>query len=940
VVGDGATGVGTVTVSGTDGSGNASTWTSSDQVTIGNSGNGTLLIDIGGTASTAMAIIGHNNGTVGNVTVSGVGGGRVSTWHVDSELDVGDSGTGNMTVLGGGMVSNGGESYVGGAATGVGIVTVSGSDGAGNVSTWVSSSEMRIGYDGNGTVHVDNGGMVHSDSSIVLGYNSGAIGAVATGLVTVSGHDAFGHASTLTTSATLYVGNGIFGSGTGTLQVSDGGVVRSGDGTIGDNVGGNGQATITGAGSTWGVTGNLWVGNQGVGDLQVLDGGMVSVGTGTADIYIGAVVGSSGTVTVSSSTAATSTLSVTGELRVGYVGSGVMTIGKGGLVSVGGNVRLADFGTGTLHLNGDATGRGVLEAGSVIQGAGAATLDLNGGILRATRNESDFLSGFTALTVGTEGAWFDSNAHDIAVATDFTGTSTFNKLGLGTLTLTGNSSTFIGNTEIQAGTLQVDGVLGGQTDVLAGGRLSGTGQVGPTTNFGVIAPGHGNSFGTLTIAGNYTPSGGGLEIKTQLGDDSSPTDHLAITGSTSGVTPVTLINVGGLGAQTQQGIQVVQVNGASNGQFNLANGNYVIGGQSALIAGAYGYVLQKDAADGDWYLRSSLLAAGAPVPPGGAGGAADGPLYQPGVPVYEAYANTLMSLSGVSTLRQRGGDRRYDATDVDRSGVWGRIEGKTSHFEPSVSTTGMHQNIDSWQAQFGVDRILSGEKDGARVVGGVTASYGTADTRVSSVYGDGDIDTKAYGVGTALTWYGEQGAYVDAQAKATWFRSDLSSRLAGSLANGQNGHGYALSIEAGKAFPVREGYSLIPQAQLSYVSSSFGDFTDQFGAQVGSDKGESLQGRLGLALDYQRNWRDAAGKASRLNFYGLINLRREFLDGTRVMVAGTPIDSRPGRTWGGVGVGGDYGWGDNYAIYGEVTADSDLNGSYSVSATAGFRMMF
>ena len=69
------------------------------------------------------------------------------------------------------------------------------------------------------------------------------------------------------------------------------------------------------------------------------------------------------------------------------------------------------------------------------------------------------------------------------------GASSFNKLGAGTLTLSGNSAAFTGNTAIRAGTLQVDGILGGPVNVLAGARLTGTGRVGATTNQGVIAPG-------------------------------------------------------------------------------------------------------------------------------------------------------------------------------------------------------------------------------------------------------------------------------------------------------------------------------------------------------------------------------------------------------------------------------------------------------------------
>lgn len=817
--------------------------------------------------------------SVSSTGVLSPGPASTPVWVVGGDLTVGDGAGGTLTLTGGATVSN--EFGFVGSNGGTGVITVSGGDALGNPSTWTSSFPISVGYSGTGTVLINGGGLVRSDQGLI-GNDSGS--GPGTGTVTVSGRDASGRAS------------------------------------------------------TWAAENNIYVGFLGTGTLNILDGGVVTTslpGGGNAAGFVGYFSGSTGTVNISSSTGDISTWTIRDYLSIGDAGTGTVNIDKGGLIHVGSDVLVSRAGSssGTLNLLGDASGRGVLETGSVIKGSGVvAILNLNGGILRATRDEANFLNGFGALTVGAEGAWFDTNTFSINIDTVFTGTSSFNKLGLGVLTLTGNSATFTGNTDVQAGTLQVDGVLGGTANVSSAGRLTGTGQVGTTTNLGMIAPGHADSFGTLTIAGNYIPLGGGLEIKTQLGNDSSPTDRLVVTGTTAGVTPVTIVNVGGLGAQTQQGIQVVQVNGASNGQFNLANGNYVIGGQSALIAGAYGYVLQKDQADGDWYLRSSLLAAGI-------SDRGDSPLYQPGVPVYEAYANTLLALSSVPTLRQRVGNRHYDAADSSHDGVWARVEGKTSHLKPSVSTSAIRQDIDSWQAQFGVDRVLSGEKDGARVVGGLTARYGTADTQVASIYGNGNIDTKAYGVGTTLTWYGQQGAYVDAQVQATWFSSDLSSRLAGTLVRGQAGRSYAMSVEGGVALPVSGGFSVIPQAQLSYVSSSFG-FKDRFAAQVDSDKGESLQGRLGLAFDYQTNSRDATGQMRRLNLYSLINLKRELLNGTRVIVSGTPFDTRQGRTWAGVGVGGDYAWGERYSIYGEIAADSDLKGSYSASATAGFKMQF
>jgi hypothetical protein len=110
-----------------------------------------------------------------------------------------------------------------------------------------------------------------------------------------------------------------------------------------------------------------------------------------------------------------------------------------------------------------------------------------------------------------------------------------------------------------------------------GGRLQGIGQVGTTTNFagGIIAPG--NSIGTLTVAGNYVGNGGLLEIETVLGDDGSATDMLVVTGDTSGSTNVRVINLGGAGAQTIEGIRIVDVGGRFRRRFYPAGELYFRG---------------------------------------------------------------------------------------------------------------------------------------------------------------------------------------------------------------------------------------------------------------------------------------------------------------------------------------------------------------------------
>ena len=201
------------------------------------------------------------------------------------------------------------------------------------------------------------------------------------------------------------------------------------------------------------------------------------------------------------------------------------------------------------------------------------------------------------------------------------GTGTISQIGTGTTIMTADNSAFAGSTTIKAGTLSVNGILGGTVNVQTGGRLQGTGQVGTTTSDGTIAPG--NSIGTLTIDGNYTGNGGTLEIESELGGDASPTDRLVVTGDTAGTTSVRVTNLGGTGAQTVEGIKIVDVGGASNGVFSLL-GDYVIAGQQAVVAGAYGYTLNKNGVstpgDGDWYLRSQLAPTSSPRRPPPAAG--------------------------------------------------------------------------------------------------------------------------------------------------------------------------------------------------------------------------------------------------------------------------------------------------------------------------------
>lgn len=913
-------------------------WSVGGDLQVGIPGGGTLNITGGGTVTNDTGFIGNGALEQGTVTVSGTdGSGNASTWTNNGDLVVGQDGNGTLNIGNGGQVSSA-DGYIGAGTGSQGNVTVSGHDGSGHASAWTGTGTLYVGDSGTGTLNILDGGLVNS-ALASIGNSSGGVGSVI-----VSGRDINGNASTWNNTNQIYIG----GAGTGTLDILNGGLVNSGQGVIGSESGSGGTVTVSGRdangnASVWNAANNIYVGFSGSGTLNVADGAAVATsgaGGAAASIYIGYMSGSTGTVNVSSSTGGVSSLTATDSIDVGRFGTGTMTVGKGGFVSVGENVNIAYGPTsnGTLHLNGDATGRGIVETGSVIKGAGAtAILDLNGGILRANRDEANFLNGFTTLTVAAGGAWFDTNAHDIGIGTNFSGSSSFNKLGLGQLTLTGDSSGFTGASTVSAGTLAVNGVLGGTMLVDTAGRLAGTGQVGVTTNTGVVAPGYGNAMGTLTIQGNYVSTGGRLEIATVLGDDSSQTSRLVVNGTTSGATQVDVINRGGLGAQTVQGIKIIDVTGASSGTFVL-NGNYVFQGAPAVIAGAYAYRLYlggiSTPTDGDWYLRSAL------TNPGGPGGPAATPLYQPGVPVYEAYGSNLQSLNTLPTLQQRVGNRIWGpGANGDGNGIWGRTEGTHGRFNnASLSTTGLDQSIDTWKMQAGFDRVLVDTDTSGRLVAGVNVSYGQANSKINSIFGDGSIMTNGYGLGATLTWYGVTGFYVDGQAQINRYSSGLNSELLGSLNHDNDGSGEAFSIEAGKRISFGERFGITPQFQMVYSNVRFDRFTDPSGADVAADKNDSLKTRWGIALDHQSAW-----DGGRSRIYGIANVSYEWLDGMRTLVAGTPVINAGERLWGELGLGASITWRKDLSFYGELSGNTPFRGfgnSYILKANLGLRVQF
>jgi T5SS/PEP-CTERM-associated repeat protein len=171
-IGHHADGVGVVTIIGP-----GTTWTNANELWVGGSGSGVLVIRDGGRLRCGSAagftnIIGTFPGASGTVTVEGAG----SIWTYGNGLVVGNGGAGILTVAGGGrLVSN------------VGAVSQVGSDGAGTVtitgpgSTWSTNGALHVGSTGVGALEVADGAQLTSGSATLRGLNDGSGQVLVTG---------------------------------------------------------------------------------------------------------------------------------------------------------------------------------------------------------------------------------------------------------------------------------------------------------------------------------------------------------------------------------------------------------------------------------------------------------------------------------------------------------------------------------------------------------------------------------------------------------------------------------------------------------------------------------------------------------------------------------------------------------------------------------------
>ena len=424
-----------------------------------------------------------------------------STTGVDVGFVAGQ--TGRLTVRDGilGVDTDGDNVDIGSSAGSTGFLTVT---TGGRIGNGTIRPDLFVGSSGTGTLTVNDNGRIDG-TTVVLGDVSGG-----TGTATITGPNA------VMTNLGMTLGNG----GAGTVSVTSGGTLTTtGAAVMGSQLGADGTATVSGAGSLWTMSGASTIGNAGDGTLTVSSGGLVS---STVAVTLGSAATGFGTVTV---TGANSRWNLAGGQTIGSSGLGVMTVSSGGQVASSASATLGSVAGSEGRVIVTGTGsQWTLGSQIVVGNAGTGDLTVSAG--------GEVSAAFVAI---------GNNANGIGVVM-VTGTgsklTTGSTLTVGSLTSDNGTLNVASGAEVYVGTNLVVNNPGGTpvgTVNLDGGSIF---VAGAFTNNGVFN----FTDGLLQVKGNFQPSAtvNPLVINGTDSGDLPTVELLGSTGTTTNALGITI----------------------------------------------------------------------------------------------------------------------------------------------------------------------------------------------------------------------------------------------------------------------------------------------------------------------------------------------------------------------------------------------------------------
>ncbi len=864
IIGSSSTGIGTATISGAG----SRLVVSSNNLVVGSSGRGSLILENGGTVTSSTVTAGSASGSIGNITLSGST--TAAGW---TNLALGVNGTGTVTVTNGADLTTT-TTTLGSTVSSTGSALISGAG-----SNMTVSGNLIVGSSGTGTVRIDNQGALRG-GAIVLG---SAVGS--TGTIVLSGAG-----STLTYSS-ITVG----GSGSGVITVADGATLTPGatltlsstslgSGTL--NIGAAAGETATGAGiidatnisTAAGGTGTIqfkhtstayYLTNDGTsggtsvniraGTAVTQNGGVTIISGGTND-YTGATTVNGGTLSVAGNITNTNRVVVTGGslLDGGTIVTTNTTI-SGGALSVSGTFTTTNM---------DITGGTVSASGTL----NSTNTRINGGTLFLDTNLTSTVTVTSGQLIMKTGRTLTGN---VGVSNGTFGTAAYydNTLPAGIVTVSGNltlgsgSTTGVRVTNTTPGSFDVVQVTGTAT-------LAGTLAVNFNNNNGYI-PQTGDSFVIMNAGafdGNYTNYSNVMQnyfiftTGTYSGNDYTLTVSMAqksfttsaVTGNQMAVAQA-LNNEIRPGSTMQPAIDYLNtlpesswgqafdriapeelISAPSSGLANASSLYNMLGNRFNEVRSGQrfsdsGLVMWDPSRE---FNRNSLLASNGPLPEG----------YQTANPSIFNDSRFGMFVSGQGTFGDVNGDNSTDGYNFNAGGLILGCDYRVAE----------HTAI------------------------GIYGGYQGTDTDLSNS-GNAKTDSGKFGVYVTQWW--DQGAWINASIGGG-YNSYTNKRAAlGDFANSTT-TGMEFNFQAQQGYDFHIGrWTFGPTLQVDYTNLSIDGYTESGSLaplKINSQTAESLQGTIGgrvtTSIDVNHNqWK--------VQPYANVGLRHEFLDTQQAITA-------------------------------------------------------
>ncbi|BDS06563.1 hypothetical protein NT6N_16030 [Oceaniferula spumae] len=394
--------------------GSDTTFDASEQLIVGDAGAAVLSIGGGATATANEVFVSKKDTGAGSVVISGQG----SVLTVDADLNVGSGNVGSVEIADGAVVDIGASTivYSGSGLTfdmgtlntkalhadsdvllGTGTINANGVFGTGYNFTFDGQSEASLQLvNGEGTidVHLDVSTGLAPLSGNISVLNGGQISSTAGSIGLTPGvlesSSVSGASSSWSISGDLSVGD----LADGELLVATGGAMSSNALYLGRHANAEGDLSVEGDGSIFTGSGDLIVAEHGVGRLSVASGGTMG---GVLNGYVGLESGSSGIVVLDGNE---SRLQLNGIFQIGGWGDAQVSITNGASLVHAGVANLSEWASSTARMEVKGEGS-VWKAGEINLGRRGTTeiVISEGGVVQSgavrfsgSRNSESYLT--------------------------------------------------------------------------------------------------------------------------------------------------------------------------------------------------------------------------------------------------------------------------------------------------------------------------------------------------------------------------------------------------------------------------------------------------------------------------------------------------------------------------------------------------------------------